>query len=81
MIVKVGSGSHVRGMTTAAAIWVTAALGIVCGLGAFAVVLIAVLLLLLLAFGGHVDRLIDRRWRGKPDRGAWKSPTDRDERG
>lgn len=53
-------------MTTAAAIWVTAALGISCGLGAYLPVTVGlVLLLLLIEIGGHIDRIIDARWSRK----------------
>ncbi|MCJ2054452.1 MgtC/SapB family protein [Methylobacterium sp. J-070] len=62
VIVKGGSKFHVHGMTTAAAIWVTAALGISCGVGAYLPVAVGVvLLLLLLGIGGRLDRIIDAR--------------------
>jgi len=41
-------GGRVHGLTTAATVWVTAALGIACGLGAWRIVLVAVILTLLL---------------------------------
>lgn len=53
---------HVHGLTTAALVWLTAALGAVCGLGAWAVVIIAVVLaLLILLVGGPLERALDRR--------------------
>ncbi|UIN34875.1 MgtC/SapB family protein [Methylobacterium oryzae] len=66
VIVKGAGKSHVHGMTTAAAIWVTAALGISCGLGAYLPVAIGlILLLLLIGVGGRIDRIIDARWSRK----------------
>ena len=59
VIVKGESRSSVHGLTTAAAIWVTAAMGIACGVGAFIPIGIAlVLMLLLLSFGGMMDRAV-----------------------
>lgn len=66
VIVKGAHKSRVHGMTTAAAIWVTAALGISCGVGAYLPVAVGlVLLLLLIGIGGRIDRIIDARWMRK----------------
>ncbi|AWN45085.1 magnesium transporter [Methylobacterium terrae] len=63
VIVK-GEGSRVHGLTTAAAIWVTAALGIVCGLGAYLPLALGTgFLLATLLIGGAVDRAIEARRR------------------
>lgn len=52
---------HVTGLTTAATIWICAVLGIVCGLGQWALLGIgAVLTVLLLLFGRPVERLAER---------------------
>lgn len=49
---------RVRGLTTAASIWLTACFGMVCGIGAWSVGFTALVLsLVLLAFGKHVERL------------------------
>ena len=57
---------RISGLTTAASIWVTAALGIVCGIGAWQIAGIAtVLLLLLLSVGGSIERGLHRRWLRK----------------
>ena len=59
VIVKGERQSIVHGLTTAAAIWVTAAMGIACGLGAYMPVAVGlVLMLLLLSFGGDLDRRV-----------------------
>ncbi len=54
---------HAHGMTTAAAIWVTAVLGIVAGLGLLAEALICASVATLILLAGHrVDRNIERRF-------------------
>lgn len=68
VIVKRESGGRVHGLTTAAAIWVTAALGIVCGLGAYRPLVLGTgFLLATLMVGGLVDRAIDERQKRKRD--------------
>ena len=73
VILRDGVG-HVTGLTTAAAIWVCAALGIVCGLGYWEVVGVSVgLVLLVLLLGRSVELAAERifkRHRGGPDHGA-----------
>lgn len=60
--------SKIRGLTTAASIWVTAAIGIVCGMGAWRVAGIGLVLVLLLFILGHpLERSLHRRWLGKSD--------------
>lgn len=63
VIVQTGKVKDVKGLTTAAAIWLTAALGLLCGVGelvlAFGVALLAVVVLLL-------DNLL-QSWRAKSD--------------
>lgn len=52
---------HIHGLTTAALVWLTAALGIACGLGAWRVVSAALLLgLLLLWVGGRLEAVLHR---------------------
>ncbi|AWN55274.1 MgtC/SapB family protein [Methylobacterium sp. 17Sr1-1] len=64
VIVKREGGGRVHGLTTAAAIWVTAALGIVCGLGAYRPLALGTgFLLATLMLGGVIDRAIDARRR------------------
>lgn len=59
----------VRGLTTAASIWVTAAVGIVCGLGWWQVALMTtVLILLLFTIGRKIEDAIHQRWMKKNDR-------------
>ncbi len=71
VIVKREGHGRVHGLTTAAAIWVTAALGIVCGLGAYRpLALGTAFLLATLLVGGLVDRAIDDRRRRANDGGT-----------
>ena len=66
VIVQHGSERKISGLTTAASIWVTAALGIVCGIGAWEIAAIStVLLLLLLSVGGPIEKALHRRWLSK----------------
>ena len=63
VIVRERSGTRVQGLTTAALIWLTACLGIVCGLGAWTSAIVALFfILVLLGLGGPVDRVLHRRW-------------------
>jgi putative Mg2+ transporter-C (MgtC) family protein len=58
----------VRGLTTAASIWVTAAVGIVCGGGWWRVALMATaLILLLFVVGRPLEQFLHRQWLRKSD--------------
>lgn len=60
--------SKVKGLTSAACVWFTACIGIVCGLGLWRLVTIALAIaLVLLAFGGPFERTLHRVFRGKSD--------------
>jgi putative Mg2+ transporter-C (MgtC) family protein len=61
------SNDHVRGLTTAASIWVTAVLGILCGIGSWRIALIALaLVFLLFVLGKPLERALHRRFLDKP---------------
>ncbi|WP_317202524.1 MgtC/SapB family protein [Janthinobacterium sp.] len=67
VIVHDRNTEHVRGLTTAASTWVTAALGIVCGLGHWPIAAIAIIMALLLFFVGRpLERMLHRKWLSKP---------------
>jgi putative Mg2+ transporter-C (MgtC) family protein len=67
VIVRDSLGKKIQGLTTAALIWLTACLGIVCGLGAWKVALIAlVFVFALLVVGGPFERWLHRRWVRDP---------------
>jgi putative Mg2+ transporter-C (MgtC) family protein len=61
-----GSEYRVAGLTTAASIWVAAALGLACGSGLwFAALLALALTLAVLAFGGPIEQAFERRFGSK----------------
>jgi putative Mg2+ transporter-C (MgtC) family protein len=63
-IIRPNQGSSVHGFTTAAALWSTTGIGIICGLGRWHIALVAmVLLLIVLALGGRIEALA-HRWLG-----------------
>jgi putative Mg2+ transporter-C (MgtC) family protein len=69
VIVFNNDSSKVKGLTTAASIWVTAGIGIVCGMGAWRIACIGLILVLLLFLLGHpLERLLHRRWLGKSEK-------------
>jgi len=66
VIVHERAPEKVRGLTTAASIWVTAAVGIVCGVGWWQVALMATALILLLFTAGRwIEHRLHHRWLGK----------------
>ncbi|MBS0240998.1 MAG: MgtC/SapB family protein [Proteobacteria bacterium] len=57
VIIHRPSGEKVEGLTTAAAIWVTAALGMLCGYAQWRIVVVAtVLIFVVLFFGGPLEK-------------------------
>lgn len=63
--------SKVHGLTTAATIWVTASLGVLCGIGAWRTILVAMVLVgLLLTFGGPFERWCRRELGGEKTPGS-----------
>jgi putative Mg2+ transporter-C (MgtC) family protein len=65
VILRDAKARTVEGLTTAATVWVTAALGIACGLGMWSVVVIGgVLALMLLVLVAFTEKLLGRKWNG-----------------
>ena len=65
VIVHTGSRHEVHGLTTAACVWLAAAIGIVCGAGQWPIVLVAVVISFAVLLGGHaVERFAARRLGG-----------------
>ena len=65
VIVRDASSNKVHGLTTAAAIWLTACLGAVCGLGAWRLVIVAcVILAIVLVVGGRFEKAVHKRLSG-----------------
>ncbi|VVD77512.1 MgtC/SapB family protein [Pandoraea horticolens] len=64
-IIRPSHGASVHGFTTAAALWSTTGIGIICGLGRWHIALVAMLLLLIvLALGGRIE-VLAHRWLGR----------------
>ena len=67
VIVHAQGDSKVHGLTTAASIWITAALGIVCGMGSWQIAGVALAIVLTLFLVGRpLERMMHRRWLDKP---------------
>jgi len=67
VIFKDLSSDRIRGLTTAATIWLTAALGVTCGLGHWVLALVAIVLrFVVLPLGGPIEKAIHRHWPHKP---------------
>ena len=67
VIFRQSDTNQVQGLTTAACIWLTAAIGIVCGVAAWRLLLVGFpLVFLVLILGGPTERLI-HRWRDRWD--------------
>src|SRR5260221_10819194 len=66
VIVRSEKGHHVRGLTTAACVWVTACVGAACAIAQGQIVVLgAALVFVILVFGGPFEKAIDRRWAGQ----------------
>lgn len=62
VIMRRPSHEKVHGLTTAASIWLTAGLGVLCGIGAWRTLLIAAILAwFVLLFGGAIERWAHRK--------------------
>lgn len=67
-ILKLNEQRDIRGLTTAAGIWITAAIGIAIGLGVLGVAILAtVLTLIVLALVGSIEVRIDKQKRTNPE--------------
>src|SRR5260370_24843122 len=68
VIVRTLNGEHVHGLTTAACVWLTACVGVVCGVAEWQVILVGVpLVFAVLHLGGPIEKAIHRWWRGPTD--------------
>ena len=83
VILRNPTGKRVHGLTTAAAIWLTACIGVACGLGAWPLVITSVVLAaLILAFGRPIERAFVRRDRDEddgPDKRVGAAPAEQGE--
>src|SRR5689334_13522712 len=61
------TGGHVRGLTTATCVWLTACIGAACAMGEWRLFLVSIpLIFIVLVFGGRFEKLVHRRWPSKP---------------
>lgn len=68
VIIHKNGSERVRGLTTAASIWVTAILGVLCGMGSWQIAGIALaIVFLLFLLGKPLERALHRRWLDKPE--------------
>jgi putative Mg2+ transporter-C (MgtC) family protein len=66
VILRDRGDERVHGLTTAAAVWVTAAVGAVCGAGAWQIIVVLSLLVaIILLVGGPIERWFERMFDGK----------------
>lgn len=75
VILHAPKGHKIHGLTTAAAIWITAAFGALCGAGRFTIALLGLsAVVLALSLGGPIERGLRRRFGHKDESGAAKAP-------
>jgi putative Mg2+ transporter-C (MgtC) family protein len=68
VIVRTVDGEHVHGLTTAACVWLTACVGIVCGVAEWQVIFVGIpLVFAVLHLGGPIEKAIHRHWPGHTD--------------
>jgi len=72
-ILKLSEQHEIRGLTTAASVWMTAAIGITVGLGSLGIaIMVTILALIILALEGLERRVEDKQVSN--DRGPTKQP-------
>jgi putative Mg2+ transporter-C (MgtC) family protein len=65
VIVRSPTGEHIHGLTTAAVTWLTACVGLVCGVAEWRVIIVGLpLVFIVLRFGGPLEKAIRHRFRG-----------------
>ncbi len=80
VIVHAGRHFRVRGLTSAACTWLAACIGIVCGLGQWRLVIIALLMTFaVLTIGGRVERWLHKRLGGRDEPASEPPATPPDE--
>jgi len=62
VIIRTNEGKQIHGLTTAACAWLTACIGVTCGVGEWRLVLISLLFaFVLLTFGGRLEKVLHSR--------------------
>jgi putative Mg2+ transporter-C (MgtC) family protein len=77
VIIRSEKGKHVHNLTTAACVWLTACVGVVCGVGEWRLLLVGTpIVAVILIFGGTFEKWIHRQWPGVDE--AKPAPADRE---
>jgi putative Mg2+ transporter-C (MgtC) family protein len=67
VIMRTAGDDHVHGLTTAACVWLTACVGVVCGVAEWRVIFVGVpLVFAVLILGGRIEKAIRRLWKEPP---------------
>jgi putative Mg2+ transporter-C (MgtC) family protein len=65
VIVRSEKGKHVHNLTTAACVWLTACVGMACGVGEWRLLLVAApIVAVILLFGGTLEKWVHQHWPG-----------------
>ena len=76
VIIRSEKGKHVHNLTTAACVWMTACVGMVCGVGEWRLLLVgAPIVAVILIFGGTFEKWVHRHWPAEDPKPA---PVDRE---
>jgi len=76
-IISNETGKHVHNLTTAACVWLTACVGMTCGVGEWRVLLVgAPIVAVILIFGGAFEKWVHQKWPGADD--IKPAPADRE---
>jgi putative Mg2+ transporter-C (MgtC) family protein len=66
VIIRNNDDQQVHGLTTAACTWLTACIGVACGVAEWRLILLSVpLVFVILVFGGPFEKAIHRHWPGR----------------
>ena len=77
VIIRSENGRHVHNLTTAACVWLTACIGMACGVGEWRLLLVGALIVgVILIFGGPFETWVHRKWPGADD--GKPAPADRE---
>ena len=77
VIIRSEHGKHVHNLTTAACVWLTACVGMACGVGEWRLLLVgAPIVAVILIFGGVFEKWVHRKWPGAND--SKPEPADRE---
>ena len=67
VIIRNQVDDKIHGLTTAAAVWITAAMGALCGIGEWKIIVaLSVIVAVVLLTGGPIERWCDRAFGNKP---------------